>query len=589
MNTRSLCLLTLALLAVTDRLHAQGTAFTYQGRLNSGGAPANGSFDLAFTLFSTKIAGTAIAGPLTNTATAVSNGLFTTAIDFGAGVFTGGSNWLEIAVSTNGANRFVTLAPRQQLMAVPYALWAGTASNLSGTVSAAQLTGTIPPTQLPATVVTNGGSGVTLTGNFSGNGAGLTNVSSPGMAWQTVTGTVQAQSNQGYIATDTAMVTITLPASPNVGDIIRVSGAGAGGWTITQNAGQVILGANFSAVAPNAQGHLSGSTWTCVASSADFTTLVAGALEATEIPFWVSSNSGATWTRPSATVGAWASVASSADGTKLVAVAATTGSGQFTTPGAIFTSPDSGVTWTKQMELLNSGVPVASSADGVKLVCANNGNGVLTSADSGTNWGMRTPGSLQSSNWSAVACSADFTTLVATINGGPIYTSTNSGTTWKARASNQAWDAVAASADGTKLVAAVHHGQIWTSSDSGVTWTPYATLDNWMAVASSADGTKLAAGVASGPIYMSSDSGVTWTPRMGPQFTIYGAGGLAMSADGTKLVAADNGTLIYTYSDNTTSGTAGYLVGGLDAAVELQYIGNNQFRPLSFTGGVYCY
>ena len=29
--------------------HAQGTAFTYQGRLNDNGSPANGIYDLRFT------------------------------------------------------------------------------------------------------------------------------------------------------------------------------------------------------------------------------------------------------------------------------------------------------------------------------------------------------------------------------------------------------------------------------------------------------------------------------------------------------------------------------------------------------------
>src|SRR6516162_4914444 len=75
---------------------AQGTAFTYQGRLNSGGGSANGSYDLSFTLFNTNSSGTAIAGPVTNAAVSVSNGLFMTTVDFGAGAFTGTSNWLEI-------------------------------------------------------------------------------------------------------------------------------------------------------------------------------------------------------------------------------------------------------------------------------------------------------------------------------------------------------------------------------------------------------------------------------------------------------------------------------------------------------------
>src|ERR1035438_215136 len=73
---------------------AQGTAFTYQGRLNSSGSPVNGSYDLTFTLYTTNVTGSAIAGPVTNSATAVTNGLFTTLVDFGPGVFTGTSNWL---------------------------------------------------------------------------------------------------------------------------------------------------------------------------------------------------------------------------------------------------------------------------------------------------------------------------------------------------------------------------------------------------------------------------------------------------------------------------------------------------------------
>jgi hypothetical protein len=119
--------------------YAQGTAFTYQGQLQNNGSPASGSYDLAFTLYNTNITGVAIAGPVTNSAVTVTNGLFTTTVDFGPGVFTGASNWLEITVSTNGANNFTTLAPRQQLTPAPYALYAESASGLSGTLLAAQL------------------------------------------------------------------------------------------------------------------------------------------------------------------------------------------------------------------------------------------------------------------------------------------------------------------------------------------------------------------------------------------------------------------------------------------------------------------
>jgi len=149
-NKQTQLLGVLALLALStlnsplSTLHAQGTAFTYQGRLNSGGAPASGSYDLAFTLYNTNITGIAVAGPFTNSATSVSNGMFTTTVNFGPGVFTGTSNWLEIAVSTNGANSFTTLAPRQQLTPTPYAIFAEgvSASGLTGTVPAAAIGGT---------------------------------------------------------------------------------------------------------------------------------------------------------------------------------------------------------------------------------------------------------------------------------------------------------------------------------------------------------------------------------------------------------------------------------------------------------------
>ena len=112
---------------------AQTTAFTYQGRLNIGGNSANGSYDLTFALFTTNAAGGPVAGPITNSATLVTNGLFTTAIDFGTGVFTGTNYVLEIGVRTNGsASAFSILTPRQSLTAVPYALYAMTPAGPQG-------------------------------------------------------------------------------------------------------------------------------------------------------------------------------------------------------------------------------------------------------------------------------------------------------------------------------------------------------------------------------------------------------------------------------------------------------------------------
>ena len=74
------------------------TAFTYQGWLYNGNSAANGSYDMAFTLFATNTSGVAIAGPVTNTAVAVTNGLFTTQLDFGNAV----GFWERLQEQTRG-------------------------------------------------------------------------------------------------------------------------------------------------------------------------------------------------------------------------------------------------------------------------------------------------------------------------------------------------------------------------------------------------------------------------------------------------------------------------------------------------------
>jgi hypothetical protein len=136
---------------------AQGTAFTYQGRLNLSGSPANGVYDFTFTLFGVSSGGSTIAGPVTNAAVAVTNGLFTTTLDLGAN-FTGADRWLGIGVRTNGSGAFSALSPRQQITSTPYAIQsanAASAVSVSGSVSAAQLTGTIQPGNIGAGTITS--------------------------------------------------------------------------------------------------------------------------------------------------------------------------------------------------------------------------------------------------------------------------------------------------------------------------------------------------------------------------------------------------------------------------------------------------
>jgi len=136
---------------------AQGTAFTYNGRLNDGGTPATGSFDLSFKLCDAVTNGNLI-GALTNPATAVNNGLFTVTLDFGS-IFSGTNYWLELAARTNGGAVFTILSPRQPITPTPYAIYAANAGYAITAASA------------------NSVAAANIYGTLTGNGAGLTNVS----------------------------------------------------------------------------------------------------------------------------------------------------------------------------------------------------------------------------------------------------------------------------------------------------------------------------------------------------------------------------------------------------------------------------
>jgi hypothetical protein len=52
-------LVALTLFVLTAGLRAQGTAFTYQGQLNTTNGPLTGSYDISFTLFNTSACGLA--------------------------------------------------------------------------------------------------------------------------------------------------------------------------------------------------------------------------------------------------------------------------------------------------------------------------------------------------------------------------------------------------------------------------------------------------------------------------------------------------------------------------------------------------
>lgn len=119
-----------------------------------------------------------------------------------------------------------------------------------------------------------GGTGITT----SATGSTLTiDATGAGFIWINVTSaTQQMDVNNGYIANDGAtLVTLTLPATAAVGDIVAVQGAGSGLWTIAQNDTQVIH-SNLGDTTTGTDGSLSSTsrydrvTLMCIATDTDW-------------------------------------------------------------------------------------------------------------------------------------------------------------------------------------------------------------------------------------------------------------------------------------------------------------------------------
>jgi hypothetical protein len=162
--------LTVAALCAAEAFAApMGTAFTYQGRLNDGGQPANNLYDLTFTLHDDALNPATVGTYIILTAVPVTNGLFTVELnagsEFGPNAFNGAARWLQIGVRTNSNNafnNFTFLSPRQPLTAAPYALFASNAlASLNASMASNVIDGAITGSKLaPGAVTWSGISGI---------------------------------------------------------------------------------------------------------------------------------------------------------------------------------------------------------------------------------------------------------------------------------------------------------------------------------------------------------------------------------------------------------------------------------------------
>lgn len=177
----------LALIAGINTANAQTTVIQYNGALHLNGSPFTGTAEFAFTLWDAVAAGNQLAASSpASVIVGVTNGVFATALDFGANAFSGPDRWLQIQVRTNIAP-FSLLSPRQPITAVPYAIRAAVAY----------------ATELPSGNYSNAVNFSSAGNLFAGNGFALTGLNAGNLASGTVadariTSTV-ARTNQVWL------------------------------------------------------------------------------------------------------------------------------------------------------------------------------------------------------------------------------------------------------------------------------------------------------------------------------------------------------------------------------------------------------
>jgi hypothetical protein len=113
----------ISILSSSASLFAQTSAFVYQGKLQDGGAAANGTYQFEFKLFDAAAGGNQIGSTISNLPATVTGGIFAVNLDFGASNFDGTARYLEISVKSSGSNQpYTLLNPRQAVTSTPYAI-----------------------------------------------------------------------------------------------------------------------------------------------------------------------------------------------------------------------------------------------------------------------------------------------------------------------------------------------------------------------------------------------------------------------------------------------------------------------------------
>jgi hypothetical protein len=144
-----------------------------------------------------------------------------------------------LTITTSDASRVLTLSGDATLSGGTHSGTNTGDQNLFSTIAVSGQSDVVADTTSD-TLTLVAGSGISITTNAGSDTITITN-SGSSMSTTEVTGTSASMAvSTRYIANNAGLVTLTLPASAAVGDVILVRGKGAGGWTVAQNSGQQI-------------------------------------------------------------------------------------------------------------------------------------------------------------------------------------------------------------------------------------------------------------------------------------------------------------------------------------------------------------
>ncbi len=223
---------------------AQQTAISYQGKLSSGGADANGPHDLKFRLYDAQIGGTQLGTEILRDDVIVSAGVFTVSLDFGNQFSAAGARWLEIEVRVGtSTGAYTLLSPRSPITSTPFAIqtiraqFADSAANADavGGIPASALVQTNDPRLSDARPPTaNSGNYIQNTTSLQPQAASNFNISGTGRANLFLASDVDSNngyrlSGQPFLNQLAGNLALGISAgSPNVGTDNSLVGFGAG-------------------------------------------------------------------------------------------------------------------------------------------------------------------------------------------------------------------------------------------------------------------------------------------------------------------------------------------------------------------------